>query len=166
MTFKPSDVAKELDVSVNTIRNWTRDFDEFLSPEATGQNGNRQINKTDLEVLRTVHQLKREDGLQQPEIALRLGEMHFGEIAMDEPEDEPEADNDTEDLALQGTSQLPALVLTMLRDEITSVREENAQTRQLVEQRDMGERQRLAMLLGGLALGVVLTLAILNFPLA
>ncbi|MCX7853302.1 MAG: MerR family transcriptional regulator [Caldilineales bacterium] len=54
---RPAAVAERLAISVATLRRWSRQFDEFLSPEATGRNGRRRYTDADLQLLSRVHEL-------------------------------------------------------------------------------------------------------------
>jgi len=59
MPSTPAQVAKRANVSVQSIRNWTHDYAEILSPEARGENGSRLFSDTDVEVLLTIAGLRR-----------------------------------------------------------------------------------------------------------
>jgi transposase len=85
MNFRPVDVAKECEVSVNTIRKWCQDYGEFLTPGAKVEDAPRVLTEHDMEVLKYVSELRKEK-LQKPQIVLRLRETSFGTI---EPEPAP-----------------------------------------------------------------------------
>lgn len=79
MKFRPADVAKECGVTVNTIRNWCRDYAGFLSSGAKTDSGNRELSEKDVEVFKYIAQLRKEN-MQKPQILLRLSEKSFGDI--------------------------------------------------------------------------------------
>lgn len=86
MKIRPIEAAKEVGVTVNTVRNWCRDYGEFLSAGANQENGgNRELEARDVEILKYIAELRKEN-LLQPQIRLRLSEKstHFGEIVTTE----------------------------------------------------------------------------------
>lgn len=106
MKFRPNDVAKEVGVTVNTVRNWCRDYAEFLSEGAQPGQGNRELNERDIEVFRYIAQLRKEN-MQQPQIVLRLRETSIGQIvpapSVQEAAIEPASPQ-------EGLQQLPAVI--------------------------------------------------------
>lgn len=84
-TYKPADIAKELNVSTNTIRGWCNQFSDHLSDRATPQSGReRVITSLDRTVLHYIAGL-RNDGFTYDEIASRLAETTFTEDESPEP---------------------------------------------------------------------------------
>lgn len=73
MPYTPAQVARLVGVSVQSIRNWSRDYAVLLSDQATGTAGVRQFNEEDVETLRTVATL-RKTGLPPAEIIRRVQE--------------------------------------------------------------------------------------------
>ncbi len=67
----PTQVAKLANVSVNTVRNYGRDFAELLSLDARGENGPRLYNDSDVETICTIAAL-RNSGVPVAEIAERI----------------------------------------------------------------------------------------------
>jgi len=59
MPSTPAQVAKKANVSVQSIRNWTKEYAELLSPEARGEMGTRLFSAADVEVLLTIAGLRR-----------------------------------------------------------------------------------------------------------
>jgi hypothetical protein len=88
MKFRPADAAKEVSVTVNTIRNWCKDYAEFLSEGAKPGQGNRALSERDIEVFKYIAQLRKEN-MQQPQIVLRLRETRIGQIVPAEPTNNP-----------------------------------------------------------------------------
>ena len=82
-----TDAAKACKVSLNTIRNWCRDYGIFLSPGASAKGEARAFTGRDIEVLKYVA-LLRSEGMQRDAIIQRLGETSFAEIETNEPSDE------------------------------------------------------------------------------
>jgi DNA-binding transcriptional MerR regulator len=147
--FKVGQIAKELDVTPNTIRNWSKLYAAWLSPEAaqTDAQTARKYNLRDLEVLRAVAAMRAE-GKIHTEIVEALNGMAFPDIVDDQPQPEaaqlpPQAPQQAQD-----APQLPALVVDMLRDEIRAVRLQTDQTQR--QQRD-----RMTMFLYGLMAGLL-----------
>lgn len=72
--MQPSEAARHVGISVNTVRAWTADPDyrEFFSPSAQGGDGrNRDITDTDLRLLNYLKKIKR-DGLVGGEVVATL----------------------------------------------------------------------------------------------
>src|SRR5215203_2297028 len=59
MPSTPAQVAKQANVSVQSIRNWTKEYAELLSPEARGEMETRLFSDADVEVLLTIAGLRR-----------------------------------------------------------------------------------------------------------
>lgn len=78
MKLRPIDLARELDVSVGTIRNWTDEYAEFLSLGGRGEGGRREFEETDVQIIRYIAQLRNEKML-KPQIVERLHETSVGE---------------------------------------------------------------------------------------
>ncbi len=79
MQYRTSDAATVCNVTVNTVRNWCKDYGAFLSPGASGEGGNRSFSGHDLEVFKYIAQLRSEN-MQKPAILQRLSETTFAEI--------------------------------------------------------------------------------------
>jgi DNA-binding transcriptional MerR regulator len=86
MTFRPIDASKECGVTVNTIRNWCKDYAACLSPGAGVEGSYRVLTEEDIEKLKYIAQLRTEN-LQKHQIILRLQETTFGHI---EPSNSPQ----------------------------------------------------------------------------
>lgn len=152
-TFKVGQIAKELEVTPNTIRAWSKLYAPWLSPAATPTDAQtaRKYNLRDIAVLRAVAAMRNEGKIHQ-EIVDALNGMAFPD------EVEPNAqENGSQRVATspqqppqtaQDAPQLPAMVVDMLRDEIRAVR---LQTDQAQRQ----QRDRVTMLLYGVLIGAV-----------
>lgn len=79
VNFRPADIAKECNVSVNTIRKWCQDYEEFLSPGARVTGEQRILTEDDLEVFKYISQLRKEK-LPKPQIILRIRETPLGTV--------------------------------------------------------------------------------------
>lgn len=77
VTLKPVEIAAQCNVTSNSIRNWSREFREYLSEGANAPE--RYYTERDATVLRYISTLKQE-GMKTPEIVERLAEMTFGEV--------------------------------------------------------------------------------------
>ena len=78
-TFTPADIAKELDVTTNSIRNWTRRYAEYLSDSAAPKPGaQRALTQRDRIVLAYINGLLK-DGHRHEYIATRLAETSFSD---------------------------------------------------------------------------------------
>jgi DNA-binding transcriptional MerR regulator len=77
---QPQDVAGRLEVSPSTLRRWSEEFSEFLSPEADSSEGkqHRRYSDEDLATLITVKGLMA-DGLTYDQVRERLLEIDSGE---------------------------------------------------------------------------------------
>jgi DNA-binding transcriptional MerR regulator len=77
---QPQDVAARLEVSPSTLRRWSEEFSEFLSPEADSSEGkqHRRYSDEDLAMLITVKGLMA-DGLTYDQVRERLVQIDSGE---------------------------------------------------------------------------------------
>lgn len=73
MPHTPIQVARRANVAVQSIRNWSRDYAEFLSPGARGETGPRLYSDEDMSVLCAVAAL-RKSGVNRAEVVARLRE--------------------------------------------------------------------------------------------
>lgn len=104
MVHKPSDAAKMLGVSTNTIRNWCDTFSAHLSEEATPPPGAmRRLTERDIEVLRAIAAM-REESLQLDEINERLFGMAFPEISPENAEPSALVPSEPSYSAIQSTN--------------------------------------------------------------
>jgi DNA-binding transcriptional MerR regulator len=71
MSYTPAQVAAKAHVSAQSVRNWGKEYSEFLSPGASGQHGARIFTDEDLDVLLAVAALRR-SGVPPAEIPERL----------------------------------------------------------------------------------------------
>lgn len=90
MRYSPTDVARTLGVSASTVRNWTSEYGERLTPEARGEAGNRLYSDADVAVLQYVAQLRAEK-LPRAAVLARLRETHIAEAEtlVSQPTDTP-----------------------------------------------------------------------------
>ncbi len=74
---QPQEVASRLEVSPSTLRRWSDEFSEFLSPEASSSEGkqHRRYSDEDMATLITVKGLMAE-GLTYEQVRQRLSELH------------------------------------------------------------------------------------------
>jgi DNA-binding transcriptional MerR regulator len=77
--YHTGDAAQACKVTLNTVRNWCRDYAAFLSPGASVTSGARVFNGRDMEVFKYIA-LLRAEGMQKGAIVQRLGETTFAEI--------------------------------------------------------------------------------------
>jgi DNA-binding transcriptional MerR regulator len=82
-----SDIAESCNVAVNTVRNWCKDYGQFLSAGASVASGKRTFTAHDLQVITYIAQL-RSEGMQRDSIVQRLSETTFGDT--EELEDNPD----------------------------------------------------------------------------
>jgi len=78
MPYSPAEVSALINVSASTVRSWTSQYSDFLTPAARGETGNRQYSQRDVSVLEYVAQLRNES-MSRNAIQLRLRETRFGE---------------------------------------------------------------------------------------
>ena len=106
--MRTTEAARECNVTLNTIRNWCKDYGAFLSPGATVASGQREFTPHDIEILRYIA-LLRSEGMQKGAIVQRLGETVFPEI---EPGDQVDTALDAHPASPEGpgAAQLPAPV--------------------------------------------------------
>jgi DNA-binding transcriptional MerR regulator len=104
---RPAKVARELGVSPSTLRRWSQQFGDFLSPEAgnpslqsTGRIAHRRYDSTDVETLERVRSLMQE-GLTAEEIRTRL----VPDVA---PEAQPETVDDNDGMEEEALSEILA----------------------------------------------------------
>ena len=78
--MRTTEAARECNVTLNTIRNWCKDYGAFLSSGATVARGQREFTPHDIEVLKYIA-LLRSEGMQKGSIVQRLGETTFPDVA-------------------------------------------------------------------------------------
>jgi|GEM_PF-3562117 len=112
MQYRTHEAATMCNVTVNTVRNWCKEYGDFLSPSARGSSGNRRFTGRDLDVLKYIAQLRSEN-MQKSAILQRLGETTFAEInAADQ--DEPQSDQPVAlPAAQEGLHHAPALIVAL-----------------------------------------------------
>lgn len=71
MPISTRQVAKLAGISEQSARNYSRDFAELLSPAATGAHGPRLFSDTDVQTIRTIAALRKED-VSRADIIARL----------------------------------------------------------------------------------------------
>jgi DNA-binding transcriptional MerR regulator len=88
--------ANRLNVTTNTVRNWSEQYAEYLSLSAQpGQQSERRFTEKDLTVLEYIKQL-RSEGLKESEIKQRLAETRFADVEVLSPsENTPQAPQST-----------------------------------------------------------------------
>ena len=93
----PGEVSKTLDVTGATLRNYTKQFTQFLSPGATTKTRKR-FNPEDIETLKTAKSLLNA-GLTYGQVWQRLNEQPLTGDVIDEsqPEPEPQPEPSSED---------------------------------------------------------------------
>jgi DNA-binding transcriptional MerR regulator len=79
MKYGTTEVARACNVTLNTVRNWCKDYSAYLSPGASGSDGQRVFSGRDLEVVKYIAQLRTEK-MQKGAILQRLSETTFAEI--------------------------------------------------------------------------------------
>jgi DNA-binding transcriptional MerR regulator len=110
MEFYPtSAIAKLFDVAPATVKNWSRVFSQFLSPSARPEQGKKRLfNVDDLKVFALAHEYHaRGLGYDDALFALQAGQR--GELP---------------NSALELPQSIPAALLTTLREEITTLRQQ------------------------------------------
>ena len=110
-----TDAAKACNVSLNTIRNWCRDYGIFLSPGASAKGEARAFTGRDIEVLKYVA-LLRSEGMQRDAIIQRLGETSFSEIETNEPSDQGVDSTELTTVDTQESQQQVPAMLVILND--------------------------------------------------
>lgn len=128
--LKTTDAAKYCGVTVNTVRNWCRDYGEFLSIGLRSPLGEREFTGRDLVVLKYISTL-RASGMQKAAIMQRLSETSFGdteEIEADQPlqpnaiEPQPVERNEGYNVpTVQSVEIVTRAELTVLQAQITDI---------------------------------------------
>lgn len=117
MVYRTNEIAQTCNVTVNTVRNWCKEFGAYLSPGATVTTGHRRFTERDKNVLLYVSQLRNEN-LQQSAILQRLSETKFPDI--DEPEEESAIEPIQNAPETHSAAQLPMVALDDLRNEFNA----------------------------------------------
>lgn len=111
MALSPGNVAKLLDVSTATVRRWSSQFDEFMSPSAKADpegKKKRTYTSADVDTLRRIRDLSQE-GLPLDQIGSQL--VHV--VTSESPEDAEAARRAAE---LQDTSTALSTVVSFARE--------------------------------------------------
>ena len=117
MVYRTNEIAQTCNVTVNTVRNWCKEFGAYLSPGATVTTGHRRFTERDKNVLLYVAQLRNEN-MQQSAILQRLSETKFPDI--DEPEEESAIEPVQNAPETHSAAQLPMVALDDLRNEFNA----------------------------------------------
>jgi len=117
MVYRTNEIAQSCNVTVNTVRNWCKEFGAYLSPGATVTTGHRRFTERDRNVLLYVSQLRNEN-MQQSAILQRLSETKFPDI--DEPEEESAIEPVQNAPETHSAAQLPMVALDDLRSEFNA----------------------------------------------
>ena len=117
MVYRTNEIAQTCNVTVNTVRNWCKEFGAYLSPGATVTTGHRRFTERDKNVLLYVSQLRNEN-LQQSAILQRLSETKFPDI--DQPEEESAIEPIQNAPETHSAAQLPMVALDDLRNEFNA----------------------------------------------
>lgn len=140
MVYRTNEIAQSCNVTVNTVRNWCKEFGAFLSPGATVTSGHRRFTDRDKQVLLYVAQLRSENMLNNA-ILQRLGETTFSEIEGPEEESAIVASPDAPDTR----SATPAPIVAL----------DNLQTRVALLERSVQEgRPQWWWLVAGIGIGL------------
>ena len=115
MVYRTNEIAQTCNVTVNTVRNWCKEFGAYLSPGATVTTGHRRFTERDRNVLLYVSQLRNEN-MQQSAILQRLSETKFPDI--DEPEEESAIEPVQNAPEAASATQLPMVALDDLERRI------------------------------------------------
>lgn len=108
MVYRTNEIAQTCNVTVNTVRNWCKEFGAYLSPGATVTSGHRRFTERDRNVLLYVAQLRNEN-MTQNAILQRLSETTFPEIAGPEEESAIEVPTDAPDAPRSDLAPIVAL---------------------------------------------------------
>lgn len=141
-TSTPSQVAKALNLSVGTVRNWSREYAEYLTPAARGEHGHRRFSPDDVGLLRRVADL-RGSGMNRDEILQRLADGLWpaagDDVAPAVVDVTPEAPQTPQE-APHGAEFPPAVLFTLQRQ---------------IEALEARDRERFAVFVYGAAAGFI-----------
>lgn len=145
MPYTPIQVARRANVVVQSIRNWSRDYAEFLSPGARGEAGPRLYSDEDVSVLCAVAAL-RKSGVARAEVVARLRDEVPGVVDVEPTQQPTQATN-----AGQGEALALYAVQSSLQSRVEAL-----------ERRMEGHTDRLVT---GIILGMALTLLVVALAL-
>jgi DNA-binding transcriptional MerR regulator len=154
----PIQVAKKANVSVQSVRNWTRDYADLLSPEARGEMGARLFNDADVEVICTIASLRR-SGVPPGEVAERIQNQDVPpvvDVASEAPQSPPQQPTETPQTAPDAQIALYAAHTTL------QSRVEGIERRLDAQAAESRSRQHLAitMVVLGVLLGWVIVMVL------
>lgn len=98
----PTEVARKANVSVQTVRNYTREYADLLSPTARGEVGTRLFSDEDVEVFCTIAAL-RKSGVPPGEIAQRIRDNEAPPIIDVTPQAKPQEATEGPQTAIEAT---------------------------------------------------------------
>ena len=163
-SYKPADIAKELDVSTNTIRMWCNTFGDHLTDRATPAIGReRIISPVDRTVLHYIAGL-RADGFNYDEIASRLAETSFsdGEVleADQVPTSKAEQVPAIAPQAAPAADQVTAIAAMLADAHVKQLEDIRGRLSQVeATQAQQAEQNDTSRLLVAFALGIAVTVA-------
>lgn len=111
MRYTTLQVAQTAHISVQSVRNWTRDYADLLSPEGRGESGVRQFSQEDLQLICTIASL-RKSGVPASEIRNSLSQAQPPVIDV-APNATPQQPPTTAQEAPQGVSPLTLVQSSM-----------------------------------------------------
>lgn len=109
MPITTRQLSKIANVSEQTVRNYTRDYGELLSPQARGENGNRLFSDEDVQIFRSIADLRRQD-VPPAEVIKRL---RVGDIYIDA---KPHQATPNEPQATQTALDMPQMLFVVRSD--------------------------------------------------
>jgi DNA-binding transcriptional MerR regulator len=157
MPYKPAEVAKLIGISVQAVRDWSRQYAAILSPQARGEQGPRQFDDSDLDTMRTIAGLRR-TGLRADDIIQRVQDGSIPplvEVAQEAPQQSPQEPH-TNVTAPPGE----ALALQIAHTTLTALQSRLDALEQRLDNQAREGRTRAGMFALGLVAGIFVVLII------
>jgi DNA-binding transcriptional MerR regulator len=155
MPSTPAQVAKLIGISVQGVRDWTKQYAPILSPTARGENGARLFDDTDLHTMQTIASL-RQTGLRAEEIIRRVQDGDVPpivDITPEPPQTSPTEHNENPQVAPE-----TALALQMAQTTLSAMLARMDAMERRQEAQVSEGRTRAGMFALGVIVGVFLVL--------
>lgn len=158
--MKVGEIAKQLGVTTNTVRNWCRRYAESLSESANPPGGGERLFTTqDVNVLAYIQSAMNE-GMNHAEIAVRLGEKEFSSAEVETIVPTPGTSITTHHQPPQDAPDSPAMLPAVLQGIDSRFQAIERRIEAQAVEAKATQSERINILITGIVIGAVLVLII------
>lgn len=152
--LKPGQVAKRANITPQTVRNWSAEYADFLSPQARGEDGPRLFSDADVDTICTIAAL-RKSGVPPAEVSERLADRDDVAVVVDvEPTANEEQSEAKNEIQMQNAGQIVTL------EAFATLKQQAELALRIAERAERITQHQTDRLVTGIVLGVTLTLVV------